>query len=95
MCPGILGKSRIDYNKFFVIDSDLGNLLGAEGMSRPQARTIRKVVEHLEELGLSVYGPNMDRDGCEYPSLMDYSVEDILCRRRHIDRDSLYRSEEP
>ena len=49
-------------------------------MSRPQAATIRKVVEHLEELGLSVYGRCADlKAGVYYEggSLMDYDYREV------------------
>lgn len=57
---------------------------------RPHAETIRKIVKHFEELGLSVYGANMDVDqGYEFPSLMDYDAEAIIKRRRHIEKGTL------
>lgn len=46
-------------------------------------------MQHLAELGLSVYGPCM-KDEVEYPSLMDYNVDDIINRRKCIQNDSLF-----
>lgn len=63
-------------------------------MSRPQKRTIKKVIDFLDELGLSVYGQNMDVDsGQEFPSLRYYDLEDIIKRYNHIKNDTLWRDE--
>ena len=60
-------------------------------MSRPRASTIRKVVEHLEELGLSVYGYAADlKAGVYYEgSLMDYDADDILALRKWEDKGGM------
>ncbi len=57
---------------------------------RPQVATIRKVVEYLHEIGLEVYGPTIDKYGCEYTSLMDYNIDEILARRYFIDNGILH-----
>ena len=67
-------------------------------MSRPQAATIRKVVEHLEELGLSVYGRCADlKAGVYYEggSLMDYDADDILALRKWEDKGGMSEPEQP
>lgn len=51
-------------------------------------KTIAGVLEHLKELDLAVYGPAM-QDNIQYPSLMDYNAEDIVNRRKHIEKDTL------
>ena len=65
-------------------------------MSRPRASTIRKVVEHLEELGLSVYGRCADlKAGVYYEggSLMDYDADQILALRKWEDKDGMFELE--
>lgn len=52
-------------------------------------KAIEGFMQHLSELGLSVYGPCM-RDEVEYPSLMDYNTDDIINRRKCIQDDSLF-----
>lgn len=53
-------------------------------MSRPQARTIRAVVEHLESIGLAVYGPCLDLDDGERQGAnMDYDADQVL-RYRYL-----------
>lgn len=62
----------------------------AKRMKRPNEKTIRKVVEWFDKIGLSVYGQNMDVGrGIEYPSLMDYNVEEMLQRHEHILRGTI------
>ncbi len=51
-------------------------------------KSIEGFMQHLSELGLSVYGPCM-RNQIEYPSLMDYNVDDIINRRKCIQDGSL------
>ncbi len=59
---------------------------------RPQAKTIKAVVEYLKaELGLSVYGQNVNlNSGEEYPSLMDYDADDIIKYRKLVENDELW-----
>ncbi len=46
---------------------------------RPNNKTIRKVIEYLESVGLSVYGQCADLDaGVLYQSNMDYGADDVL-----------------
>ena len=52
-------------------------------------KSLEGFMQHLAELGLSVYGPCM-KDEVEYPSLMDYNVDDIINRRKCIQDDSLF-----
>lgn len=64
-------------------------------MTKPQNKTIRNVVKHLEILGLSVYGPNMDVDtGQEFCALMDYSADDVIKRRKYIENDGLWNEDD-
>lgn len=59
-------------------------------MTRPTRKTIQQVLEHLQQLGLSVYGPGMDTNtGEEIGALMDYEVDDIIKRRKHIEKGAL------
>lgn len=53
---------------------------------RPQAATIRRVVEHLEkELGLSIYGSAIDiKTGQKRFGCMDYDVTAILLLRKLV-----------
>ena len=57
---------------------------------KPQAATLIAVIQHLQELGLSVYGPTIDKYGCQYNSLMDYTSDEVLARRKHIESDTLH-----
>ena len=50
--------------------------------SGPHPKTIKQVVDYLATLGLTVYGPTIDEDGTEYESLMDYTFDDIIIRRK-------------
>lgn len=60
-------------------------------MRRPTRKTIETVLAHLQSLDLSVYGPNMDVDtGEELEALMDYTADDIIKRRKHIEKDTLW-----
>lgn len=52
-------------------------------------KAIEGFMQHLSELGLSVYGPCM-KEEIEYPSLMDYNVDDIINRRKCIQDGSLF-----
>ena len=66
-------------------------------MSTPkklQQKTVQKFIDYLEDLGLSVYGPCMSKDGCEYPSHMDYDAEKIVTRRKLMDADAIFSSED-
>lgn len=51
-------------------------------------KTIEGILKHFEELGLSVYGPymhdNKERCGC-----MDYDANDIVNRRKLIEKNTL------
>lgn len=64
-------------------------------MIRPQNKTLRQVIEHLESIGLSVYGPNVDVEtGLLYHSLKDYNAEDAIKYRRLYEHDEIEDSEE-
>lgn len=52
-------------------------------------KALEGFMQHLSELGLSVYGPCM-KDEVEYPSFMDYDVDDIINRRKCIQDGSLF-----
>ena len=65
---------------------------------RPQAATIRAVVEHLSELGLSVYGYAADLKAGVYHeggSLMDYDTDVILALRKWEDKGGMAEPEQP
>jgi hypothetical protein len=52
-------------------------------MAQPRGSTIRKVIEYLEEHGLSVYGPNANLETkIIYPACRDFNAEDAVkfCR---------------
>ncbi len=63
-------------------------------MKRYQKKTVEQFMAYLEDIGLSVYGPNMTLEGEELDALMDYDAEDIVARRKHIDKDTLWSSED-
>lgn len=49
--------------------------------NRPQ--TIRNVIAELEELGLTVYGPNIDVESMiAYPSLKNWNAEETILYRK-------------
>lgn len=58
----------------------------------PRLKTVEEWLNHLSELGLSVYGPNMDAEtGQEYPACMDYNAEEIVQRRKHMYDGTMWR----
>lgn len=57
-------------------------------MTRPTKKTIETVLNHLQSLDLNVYGPNFV-DNVDYPSYMDYTLDDILARRKAIEKGLL------
>jgi hypothetical protein len=61
---------------------------------RPTRKQIERVVNWLESIQVSLYGGNMDTEtGQEYPSCMDYDVDDCIKRHDHIKKDTLWRDE--
>ena len=62
-------------------------------MKKLHKKTVQNFLDYLEDLGLSVYGPTMS-EGVEYPSYMDYDANDIVNRRKLIDSDALFYSED-
>ena len=55
----------------------------------PDARTVRRVIAHLDDMGLSIYGQmTCMATGQMYPSLKDYSVDDVI-RLRHLIRHDM------
>ena len=58
-------------------------------MKRYQKKTVKEFLAYLESMGLGVYGPHMVGD-TDYPGCMDYSAEEIVKRRKLIDKDELY-----
>lgn len=63
-------------------------------MKRYQKKTVEQFMAYLKDIGLSVYGPNMTLEGEELDALMDYDAEAIVARRKHIDKDTLWSSED-
>lgn len=63
-------------------------------MKRYQKKTVEQFTAYLNDIGLSVYGPSMTLEGEELPALMDYSAEEIVARRKHIDNDTLWSEED-
>lgn len=62
--------------------------------SWPSAREIRRVVKHLEKLGLSVYGGVYNAATSEESSAnMDYDVPTILKYRRDWNTGRLWRAD--
>jgi len=62
---------------------------------RPQLKTVEQWVNHLKELGLRVYGSNMNiKTGQEFCSCMDYNAEEIVARRKHMHDGTLWRDTE-
>ena len=56
-------------------------------------KEVQEMLDYLKEIGLSVYGP-VFHDGVQYPALMDYGVDDIISRRKHIQDDTIEYSED-
>jgi hypothetical protein len=60
-------------------------------MARPQAKTIRNVVAHLNEMGLFVYGQCTNLEtGQAFPSNMDFDADDIIKYRRMLEKDEIW-----
>lgn len=58
---------------------------------RPQARTIRAVIEHLEEMGLEVMGPHTNLEtGRRMGACMTYDADDVLRFRYLYEHDKLH-----
>ena len=58
---------------------------------RPQLKTIQEAVNFLGELGLSVYGGNLDlSDGEMRCGCRDYSAIDIVRIRELTEKDMIY-----
>lgn len=61
--------------------------------TRPQAATIRAVVEYLASIELNVYGPCADlKSGARFESgsLMDYDADQVLQYRKLYEGDKLF-----
>lgn len=57
----------------------------------PANKTIRKVVEYLASLNLSIYGQCMNTEtGQLFESFMDYDADDIIKLRALIRSDGLW-----
>ena len=63
-------------------------------MKKPNRKTIENMINYFSEIGLTVYGPNMDAEsGEEFCSLMDYTADEIILRAKHIKNDTLWDSD--
>lgn len=61
---------------------------------RPQNRTLRRVVEYLDSIGIGLYG-SVDLDTGEYgPGCRDYGPDDILKYRRMMENDEVWSADE-
>lgn len=58
-------------------------------MKRYQKKTVEQFMAYLNGIGLSVYGPSMTPEGEETGALMDYDVDTIVSRRKHITKGTL------
>lgn len=59
-------------------------------MKRPQAKTIRAVIEHLEAMGLEVMGPNVDpASGIEYYGNRCFTADEVVKYRRLYEADQI------
>ena len=64
-------------------------------MAKPQAKTIIKVVEHLNSLGLEVFGPNVDlADGQQFEGLKTFSAKEVVAYRYLVENAELWRDEQ-
>lgn len=59
---------------------------------RPQNRTLLKLVNYLEDIGLEVVGGNCDVDtGEEYEGMKCFSAEDTVKYRKLLENDDFWR----
>lgn len=59
--------------------------------TRYSVKTVQKFMDYLSEIGLSVYGQNMNTEtGEELDAFMDYNATEIVARRKHIEQDTLW-----
>jgi hypothetical protein len=64
-------------------------------MARPQDKTLKNVVQYLEDIGLSVYGPNVDLEsGIRFHALRDFNPEEVIKYRKLYEYDNIIDSEE-
>lgn len=57
-------------------------------MSRPTNKTILNIIKYLNDIGLSIYGPNIDVDTGElFDSLRDYDPESVVKFRELYEKD--------
>ena len=62
---------------------------------QPTARELRRVIEHIGSLGLSVYGPNVHiPSGLRYCGCRDFDAADILALRAFFNRGREFQSGE-
>lgn len=55
---------------------------------RPAEQTIISFLAWLQEHGLRVYGPTIDKEtGEEFESLMDYTAEDVIKITKLLDEE--------
>lgn len=60
-------------------------------MSEPSPKTIKRVVEYLESIGLSVYGPMTTlATGAQYCGCRDFSPDAVLVYRKLYQEDKLF-----
>lgn len=64
-------------------------------MSRPQDRTLKNVINYLNEIGLSVYGQNTNLEtGQQFPALRDYDAEQVIKFRKLKESKKLWYAKE-
>lgn len=69
--------------------------INKRGEYRPHADTIRKVVEHLESIGLEVAGPNVNLEtGQRFPAMRNYDGDEVVKYRQLVEKDALWYDEE-
>lgn len=62
---------------------------------RPQPKTLQKVVNYLESIGLNVYGQSCNLDtGQEFNSLSDFDADDVVKYRKLYEQDAFWRIDE-
>lgn len=62
---------------------------------RPNTKTLQRVFEYLDELGLSVYGAYINVDtGQMYGGCKDYTVEEVIKLDKLIANDELWKDDD-
>jgi hypothetical protein len=60
-------------------------------IKQPRASTVKRIVEHLESIGLGVYGPHIDlSDGELTGANMDFDADQVLRYRTLYNSKKIY-----